>query len=104
MLRRAGDPQDSCISMTQQLSLFFHGARAIEKDAAAPKQLLALGGQKKPAPDAIEKSQAELQLEVDNLSRQSRLSDPQAQGCLGDGAKFGHSYESTGVPQVHTQL
>ena len=90
--------------MTQPLSLFFHGARVIEKDAAGLKQLLAFDGQKKPAPDAIEESQAEFLLEIDNLPRQSGLGDPQAQGCLGDGAKFGHSYEGTGVPQVHAQL
>ena len=90
--------------MTQQLSLFFQGTCVIEKDAAARKQLLAFAGQKKPAPDAIEELQAEFLLEIDNLSRQSGLGDPQAQGCLGDGAEFGHSYESTGVPQVHVQL
>ena len=53
--------------MTEQLSLFCHGAGAIEKDAAARKQLLAFAGQKKPAPDAIEKSQAEFVLEIDKL-------------------------------------
>ena len=90
--------------MTQQLSLFFDGARVIEKDAAARKQLLAFTSQKKPAPDAIEELQTEFLLEIDNLSRQSGLGDPQAQGCLGDRAQFGHSYESTGVPQVHVQL
>jgi len=89
--------------MTQQLSLFFQGGRVIEKDAAARKQLLAFTSQKKPAPDAIEELQAEFLLKIDNLSRQSGLGDPQAQSCLGDRAQFGHSYESTGVPQVHVQ-
>lgn len=73
--------------MTEQLSLFFDGAGEIEKNAAAPKQLLAFAGQKKPAPDAIEQSHAEVVLEIDKLPRQSGLGDPQAQGRLGDGAE-----------------
>ncbi len=90
--------------MTEQLSLLFHGACRIEKDAAAREQLLTFAGQKKPAPDTIEQSQAEFVLEIDNLPRQSRLCDPQAQGRFGDGAEFGHGYEGTGVPQVHAHL
>ena len=54
--------------MTEQLSLFGHGAGAVEKDTAARKQLLAFAGQKKPAPDAIEEPQSEFVLEIDQLS------------------------------------
>ena len=53
--------------MMEQLSLLFHGAGAIEKDAAPGKQLLALASQKKPASDPIEESQAEFVLEIDDV-------------------------------------
>lgn len=53
--------------MTEQLSLLFQGGGGIEKDAAAGKQLVAFAGQEKPPPDAIEESQAEFVLEIDNL-------------------------------------
>ncbi len=54
--------------MTEQLSLLCHGTGAIEKDAAAGEQLLTFAGQSKPAPDAVEESQAEFVLEIDNLA------------------------------------
>jgi hypothetical protein len=54
--------------MTEQLRLLFHCAGAIEKEAAARKQLLACASQYKPAPNAIEEPQAEFMFKIDNLS------------------------------------
>ena len=82
MLWRAGDLEDACIPATQQLSLLFDGVGAIEKHAAAGDQLLTFTGHEKPAPDPIEKSQTEFVFEIDDLPRQGRLGNPQAQGCL----------------------
>jgi hypothetical protein len=90
--------------MTKQRSLLFQGAGGIEKDAAAREQLVAFARQEKPPPDAIEEAQAELVLEIDDLPRQGRLSGPQAQGRLGDGAELGHGHEGPGVSQVHAGL
>ena len=86
------------------MQALFHGVGAIEEEAAASKQLLTCTGQDKSAPDAIKKSQTEIAFEIDNLSRQSGLSDPQSQGRTGDGAEFGDGYEGTGVSQVHPCL
>ena len=90
--------------MTEQLSLFCYSAGAIEKHAAARKQLLPFSGQKKAASDTIEKSQPKFVLEIDELPRQGRLGDPQVQGRLGDSAKFGHGYKSARMPQIHGRL
>ena len=54
--------------MAKQLSLLLHGGRGVEKEAATGNQLLALAGQKKPAPDAIEEPQAQFLLEIHDLS------------------------------------
>jgi hypothetical protein len=104
VLRRAGDLQDSCLSMTEQLSLFFHCAGAIEKDTAVRNQLLAFARQKKPSTDSIEEPQSELTLKLHDLSRQGRLGHPQAQCRLRDGSELGHSQECKGLPQVHVRL
>ena len=45
VLRRAGNLQDAGITMTEQLRLLCHGARAVEKNAASREQLLAFAGQ-----------------------------------------------------------
>ena len=79
VLRRAGDFQDASIAMTEQLSLLLDRAGAIEKHAAARNHLLAFAGQEQPASDPIEKTQAELVLEIDDLPRQGGLGDPQPQ-------------------------
>jgi hypothetical protein len=100
----SGDLQDSCVSMTELLSPLFHRAGAIEKHAAARKQLLAFAAQEKPAPDPIEESQAELVLEIHDLPRQGGLRDAKPQRCLGDGTELGHGHEGTGMPQVHSPL
>jgi hypothetical protein len=104
VLRRAGDLQDAGISVTEQLSLLAYGARAIEKDTAARDQLLAFTGQEKPAPDPIEESQAKLVLEIDDLSRQGGLGNPQVQGRLRDSAEFGDGDKGTGLPKMHARL
>src|ERR1051325_1341519 len=51
VLRRAGDLQDSCIALTEQLRLLRQGAGQIEKQRASRQQLLAFARQEKPASD-----------------------------------------------------
>ncbi|BBC01991.1 hypothetical protein BE61_74530 [Bradyrhizobium elkanii USDA 61] len=79
MLRRASDPQDPGISLTEQLSLLFQRIDAVEQQTAARNQLLAFASQQKPAPDTVEELQAELPFETDDLPGQSGLGDTQPQ-------------------------
>ena len=46
--------------------------------AAVAEQVFADGGQDKPAANTIKKLEAELLLEIDDLSREGRLADVQA--------------------------
>src|SRR5262245_24089447 len=104
MLRRAGDPQDACVSLREQLRLLRYGAGAIEQQTTAGQQLLAFPGQQESTSDAVEKPQAEFLLEIDDLARQGGLRDPQAQGRFGDGAKLGHGHEGSCLSQMHAPL
>jgi hypothetical protein len=82
VLRGASNFQDTSISTTEQLSLLFDGAGAIKKNAATRNHLLTLPGQEEPASDPIEQTQSEFLFEIDDLSRQGRLGDPQPQRRL----------------------
>ena len=82
VLRRSSDFQYASISMTEQLSLLFDGAGAIEKNAAARNHLFAFAGQEQSPSDPIEQTQSEFSFEIDDLPRQGRLGDPQPQRRL----------------------
>lgn len=82
VLRRACDLQDAGISMPEQLRLLLYGTGAIQQHTTARQQLLAFSRQQEPTPDAVEKPQAEFVLEIDDLTRQRGLCDPQVQTAL----------------------
>src|SRR5262245_33757051 len=68
VLGRGGDFQHALVSASQQLRLLPDSASVSQQGATFTEQLLSFAGQQKPASDAIEKPEAELTLEVTDLS------------------------------------
>src|SRR5947208_819148 len=66
--------------------------------------MLADGGQDKAAPNTIKKPEAELLLEIADLSRKSRLADAQIQCRSGDRAQLGYGDERSQALEIHSLL
>ena len=61
-----------------------------QQAAATSEELLSFRRQDKTAPNAIEKLEAELLLEIADLPRQSRLGNVKVERCLGHRTLLGH--------------
>lgn len=68
MLRRGADFQHALVSASQQFRLLPNSSGVSQQGATFSEQLLSFAGQQKPAADAIEKLEAELVLEIADLS------------------------------------
>src|SRR6185437_12388182 len=77
MLRRGGDDQSAGVAAPEKLRALADGGRVIQEAAAVAEKLFPRAGQDKAAPDSIEKPEAELALEVPDLTRQCRLGNAQ---------------------------
>jgi hypothetical protein len=65
------------------------------------EQLFSFSCQTKPAAHTIEQLEAQIVLEVADVSRQCRLRDPYSGGRLGNGAEFGNRDKRSSMTQVH---
>jgi hypothetical protein len=81
--------------------LFAQRASVIEEAAAVHQELLALAREQKPTTDPIKELEAELVLQMRDLSRQCRLGDMKLLRGGGNGADLGHGDEGAHVTQVH---
>ena len=76
----------------------------MEKVTTIVQELLAFARQDKATSKTVKELETKFRLKITDLTRQSWLSDPQAQRRLGDGTEIGHGHEGSCAAQVHVNF
>jgi hypothetical protein len=103
-LRRRADPKAPGRSSREGPCPFAHCIGPGQHVSTPFQELLTFGGEPDSATDAVEEADAELGLEVADLSRERRLADVDPKRGLRHARRFGDADEVPEMPQLHRHL